>query len=129
MTITAKAAATALPLFVAESTYQGVRSSAIGELLVQLAAVAVIVMVLWNLVDRVRGGSAQKREVSFSTEFVTQKQHQELRDTVAKVDHERRTSTAELHKKIEGIERRLNERIDAVPERTIKLLRETKNLI
>lgn len=129
MTITTKAAATALPLFVAESTYQGVRSSAIGELLVQLAAVAVIVMVIWNLVDRMRGGTAQKREVSFSTELVTQQQHQELKREVAKLDQERRTSVAELHKKIEGAITRLNERVDAVPERTIKLLRETKDLI
>jgi flagellar biosynthesis/type III secretory pathway M-ring protein FliF/YscJ len=129
MTIATKAAAAALPLFLAESTYQGVRSSAIGELLVQIAALAVIVMVVWNLVDRMRGGASQKREVSFSEEFATKEQHRKLEAAVEKIDHERRTSVAELHKKIEGIERRLNERIDAVPERTISLLRETKDLI
>lgn len=129
MPVATKAAAIALPLFVAESTYQGVRSSAIGELLVQLAAVAVIIMVLWNLVDRVRGGTAQKREVSFSAEVVTLKQHEDLRKQVDKIDHERRTSVAELHKKVETAIERLNDRIDKVPERTITLLRETKDLI
>lgn len=124
-----KSALMTMPLFIAESTTAEVKSSALGEWLVIGAAVMVIVQIGWTFIDRVRGGTAQKREVSFSAEFVTQEQHAELKATVAKIDHERRTSVAELHKKIEGAERRLNERIDAVPDRTIKLLRETKNLI
>lgn len=129
MTPAIKTAFVATPLLIAESTTAEVKSSALGEWLVIAAAVMVIVQIGWSFLDRVRGGTPQKREVTFSEEFVTKEAHEELKAAVDKIDHERRTSVAELHKRIEGIERRLNERIDAVPQRVITLLRETKDLI
>lgn len=101
MPSTLKLALVSMPFFLAESTYEGVKSSALGEWLVQAAAAAVLVMALWNLVDRVRGGTPQKREVSFTEEFATKKQHEELKLEVAKIDTERRVSVANLHTKID----------------------------
>lgn len=128
MTPTTNLAAHLAPLLLAESTFQGVASSGLGELLVGLAALLVIAKIMWDAADRLRGGTAQKREVSFADQFATTAQHAELRGEVAKIDHERRTSVANLHDKIDTLAANLHERIDAVPERTIALLRETKQL-
>lgn len=83
------------------STYEGVRSDHLGEWLVQAAAAAVLIMAIWNLVDRVRGGTSQKREVTFADEYATRKEHEDLKDEVAKLDQERRVSVANLHKKVD----------------------------
>lgn len=71
---------------------------------------------------------AQKREVTFSEEFATREQHAELKREVDKIDGERRTSVANLHKKIEDVRESLDKRIDEIPGRTIALLNETKQL-
>lgn len=71
---------------------------------------------------------AQKREVSFSDTFATAKEHAALVQEVAKIDHERRTSAANLHSKIDELAKRLDSRIDEIPGRTIALLAETKQL-
>ena len=45
------------------------------------------------------------------------------------LDAKRSMSVANLHEKFEEQTRELNARIDAIPARTISLLRETKNLL
>lgn len=123
-------------LAAAESTYQGVASSRIGETLVQIAALSVIAVAILNLVDRMRGGTTQKREVSFSQEFATKEElkqahgrmNREREELDAKID-EIRDQNQRLSEKVESTKDELQERIDVVPERVIKLLRETKGLI
>lgn len=131
MTPTAKLAAYSLPLFAAESTFQGVPSSDLGNLLVGLAALMIIGKMAWDTLDRVRGGS-QKREVSFSDQYSTREQcaerHGVLTNEIQKIDHERRTSVANLHEKIDHLSERIDKRIDEIPARTIALLTETKQL-
>jgi hypothetical protein len=112
----------------AETTFQGVRAGALGETLIIIAALAIIARILWEAADRVRGGSTQKREVSFAEIFATQKEHAELKAEVAKIDHERRTSAAQLHTKLDNMRSELDERINAIPGRTIALLNETRQL-
>ncbi|MBI3885914.1 MAG: hypothetical protein HY302_09335 [Opitutae bacterium] len=129
MTPAIKLGLTTLPLFVAESTTDSVKSSALGEWLVIGAAVLVIAQIGWSFVDRVRGGSPQKREVSFTEQFVTREQHVKLEEEIAKIDNERRVSVAGIHSKIDNLAERLDDRIDNVPERTIALLKNTKGLI
>jgi len=123
-----KIGVTALPLFVAESTTDNVKSSAIGEWVVIAAGVLVIINVAWNFIDRVRGGSTEKREVTFPAQFASQADHHALKEEVTKIDSERRQSTANLHAKIDALAVRLDERIDEIPGRTIALLGETKRL-
>src|SRR5581483_2626780 len=123
-----KLAAITLPLFLAQSTTDSVRSSDLGEWVVIGAGVLVIVNVGWQFLDRVRGGSPQKNEVTFTAQFATQKELGDLKSEVNKIDHERRTSAANLHEKIESLAVRLDERIDEIPGRTIALLGETKKL-
>jgi hypothetical protein len=53
-----------VPLVLAESTTAEVKSSAIGELLVGLAALAVLILAIWSLIDRVKGGTKEAREIS-----------------------------------------------------------------
>ncbi len=98
-----KAALLFPPLVVAESTYQGVRSSVLGEFLVNGAAALVFLLLLWTAVEKLRGGPKQKREVSFADEYATRKEHTELKAEVLKIDNERRASTAKLHEKIDEI--------------------------
>ncbi|MBI5770821.1 MAG: hypothetical protein HZA93_23795 [Verrucomicrobia bacterium] len=128
MTPTAQTGAVALPLFFAESSFSGVKASALGEQLVIMAALLIIAKLLWDFADRFRGGSPQKREVTLTENFATTHQHQELRAELEKLDRERRTSVAELHKKVEALSERLDARIDEIPGRTIALLNETKQL-
>lgn len=125
---TTQLAAYSLPLLAAESTFQGVQSSALGEVLVVIAALLIIAKIFWDAVDRVRGGVSQKREVSFTQEAPTTAQFRELQEEVRKVDAERRTSVANLHTKIDHLSERLDKRIDEIPARTIQLLNETKQL-
>lgn len=109
MTPFIKLAAVSTPFFLAEtatrkigeSTIEGVTSSALGEWLVQAAAAAVLIMALWTLVDRMRGGISQKREVTFSEEYTSKEEHDLLKAEVAKIDNERRVSVAKLHEKID----------------------------
>jgi uncharacterized membrane protein YhiD involved in acid resistance len=96
-----KAALLLPPLVVAESSYQGVGSSALGEFLVQAAAALVLLLVIWNIVEKLRG-TPQKRQVTVTSDFATQKEHAELKAEVTKIDNERRTSVAKLHEKIDG---------------------------
>lgn len=124
----AKLGAITLPLFVAESTIDGVKSSALGEWMVIGAAALVVIRVGWDFMDRVRGGPTQRAEVSFAAEFATRKDHDALKAEVEKIDHERRTSVANLHGKIDALAGRLDGRIDEIPGRTIALLSETKQL-
>lgn len=128
MTTPANLGALVLPIFFAQSTIDGVKSSALGEWLVIGAAVLVIIRIGWEFVDRVQGGPTQKSEVTFAAQFATQKEHAELKAEVTKLDSERRTSVANLHAKIDGVAQRLDDRIDAIPARTISLLGETKKL-
>jgi hypothetical protein len=125
---TTQLAAYSLPLLAVESTFQGVQSSALGEVLVVIAALLIIAKIFWDAVDRVRGGASQKREVSFSNEYATVAQFRELQEEVRKLDAERRTSVANLHVKIDHLSERLDKRIDEIPARTIQLLNETKQL-
>jgi len=142
MTASIKLTAMTLPLFVAESNYQGVKSSAIGELLVQAAALAVIVMVIWNFVDRVRFGSAQRREIQQPLTVQKQREtvsEEELRQVHGRIARERAEIDAQLtdlkaedvrlREKLDSDIADLHDRINSVPDRTIKLLRETKGLI
>ena len=132
MTATAKLAVTALPLIAAESTFSGVQSSQLGEMLVGVAALLIIGKLVWEGIDRVRGGSTQKREVTLSEQFSTREQcaerHEAICAELEKIDRERRTSVANLHEKIDHLSERLDSRIDAIPARTIALLAETKQL-
>lgn len=127
-----KLATIAAPLLIAESTFQGVRSSGIGEFLVTAAALSVIVMALWNMVDRVRGGTAQKREISFAESVATA---DELKQAHGRISREREEVNREIkrldeaQKETRASLEKLNDRVDAVPGRTIQLLRETKDLI
>lgn len=73
-------------------------------------------------------------------EYVSKTEAERLKGELDKIDNERRTSVANLHGKIDSqvaglraeltakIEH-LETRIDAVPARTISLLRETKDLL
>ena len=158
MTSAIKLGLVTLPLFLAESTTDSVKSSALGEWLVIGAAVLVIVQIGWGFIDRVKGGSAQKREVSFADELATtddlRQAHgriarerdevekkladmkEELRQRREKIDQDLRaiagkvdSETRMLSKKLDDEISALNERIDAIPGRVITLLRETKGLI
>ena len=131
-----KAASFAVPLFLAESTMHGVRSSALGEFLVNAAALAVIIMVIWNLVDRMRGGATQKREIKFADELATQVDLKQAHGRIARerteINKELETIKKEAKTMRENLDREiddLQDRVDKVPERTIRLLRETKGLI
>lgn len=141
MSLTLKTAAAAAPLFLAESTSSGVRSSLLGELMVQIAALAVIVMVVWNLIDRVRGGQ-QRREIQSP---LTVRKHEEgvgedeIKQVHGRIARERgeieakiadlRAEDLRLRERLDRDIAELHDRITHVPERTIKLLRETKGLI
>ena len=123
-------------LAAAESTYQGVASSRIGETLVQIAALSVIAVAILNLVDRMRGGSPQKREVSFAAEFATKEELKQAHGRIAREREELDTKIDELKEQAERLSEKvdskidkLQERVDLVPERVIKQLRETKGLI
>lgn len=131
-----KAALLYPPLLAVESSYEGVRSSALGEFVIQAAAALVLLMLVWSVIDKLRGGTPQKREVSFADEMVTQ---EELKQAHGRISREREDINREiLNLKQEQKEQRdalagtikeFNDRIDKVPQRTITLLRETKNLI
>lgn len=73
-------------------------------------------------------------------EYATRMDADFLKSEIGKLDHERRTAVANLHTKVEATNaalraeltakiEKLEVRIDAVPARTINLLRETKGLI
>lgn len=131
-----KLAVMSLPLFLAESTTDSVKSSAIGEWVVVGAAVLVIIQVGWSFWDRLRGGVPQKREVSFAGKYATDEEmtnvHGRIKRERLELDKQIEELKAEdrrLREKLEHEIDNLQERIDLVPERTITLLRDTKGLI
>lgn len=71
-------------------------------------------------------------EVRAAADLITKRDHEkqidELKGEIAKLDGERRTSVANLHTKIDQLATRLDDRIDEIPRRTIALLNETKQL-
>lgn len=124
------------PLLAVESTYEGVRSSVLGEFLVQAAAAMVLLLLVWNLIDKLRGGTPQKREVSFAEEIVTQDELKQAHGRITRERDEIDNAIAELKEEQRAQRERhdaeisqLNARIDSVPGRVISLLRETKGLI
>lgn len=126
----------ALPLLLAEATFQGVPASSLGGWLINAAAAALLVRVLWDFADRVKGGAPQKREISFAESLATA---DEIKQAHGRISREREeidrelgrvaAEVKELREKFDDTVRDLNARIDRVPERTINLLRETKDLI
>lgn len=129
-----------LPLFLAESSYQGVRSSALGEWLVQAAALAVIALVVWQLVDRVRGGAPQKREVSFSREYVARPEYdrdrKELDEELGRMARNRKEhykevelqgrQIVELKTRVDAHDRAIaviDQKLDALPDRIARMLK------
>lgn len=117
-----------IPLAQATATYTS------GE----LAAFLGILSFLLGLI--VLGRKVFGHEPPLHREYASRTDAAILKTEIDKVDHERRTSVANMHAKCDGqmsalrgelnakIEK-LEIRIDAVPERTIKLLRETKDLL
>lgn len=123
-------------LAVAESTYQGVASSKLGETLVVVTCLVVIASVLWTFVERIKGTAPQKREVSFAAEFATKEELKQAHGRIAREREELDTKIDELKEQAERLSEKvdskidkLQERVDLVPERVIKQLRETKGLI
>ncbi len=104
----------------------------------ELAAFLGILSFLLGLI--VLGRKVFGHEPPLHKEYASRRDAEALIMEIGKVDNERRTSVANMHAKCDGqmhalrgelnakIEK-LETRIDAVPERTIKLLRETKNLL
>lgn len=97
---------------------------------------------LWDY-SRFRREEAEQHEPKANpplhATYATKTEHVELKERVQAVeekvdenykqlDGKRSASIAALHEKLEAQTRELNDRIDAVPERTIKLLRETQQL-
>lgn len=104
----------------------------------QLATFMGIVFFIFALVIAARKVFGQ--DPPLHKEYASRTDAEFLKGEINKVDGERRTSVANLHTKIDtqlaalraeltGKIEKLEGRIDAVPERTIKLLRETKDLI
>lgn len=98
-------------------------------------AIATFLLAAVILVRKVFG-----HEPPLHKEYASRTSTDLLKTEIDKIDNERRTSVANLHNKVdaniaalraeltEKIEK-LEDRIDAVPGRTIALLRETKNLL
>jgi hypothetical protein len=97
---------------------------------------------LWDY-NRARREEAEQHEPKANpplhATYATKTEHVELKERVQAVeekvdenfrvlDSKRSDDVAALHDKLEQITRDLNHRVDAVPERTIKLLRETQQL-
>lgn len=123
-------------LAAAESHYQGVASSKLGETLIVITCLVVIATQLWNFVEKLKGGPTQKREVSFPAAYATKEEltqaHGRIKREREEVDAHLARMAAEMVRMREKMEEQVDdiqERVDLVPERVIKLLRETKGLI
>lgn len=105
---------TSIPLFAAEATFEGVQSNAIGGLLVSLAALAVLIGAIWNMVDRLRGGKAEKREISFSEEFATKEELTQAHGRIGRERNEINSALTKLDEELRGSNERLAGSIDSL---------------